>query len=118
MTQRSSEWHLPLDQLAVLMLQLGVPLIGILAGCFLPAVSAARRGNPVIFGVALLLAVVGVVLLFIARLPHYRQGKFWSFGPSALPEKNRKLYRIAYWFIGAGVIIMVLLLAVLKREAE
>ncbi len=114
MTNRPSNWYFPPDQLAILMLQLGVPLIGILAGCFLPAISAARRGNPVIFWVALLLAVAGIVLLFFARLPLYRQGTLWTFGPSDLPEKNRRLYRMAWWFIGAGVFFLVVMFVGLK----
>ena len=113
MTNRPSNWYFPPDQLAILMLQIGVPLIGILAGCFLPAVSAARRGNPLLFWVALLLAVAGIVILFFARLPLYRQGKLWTFGPSGLPEKNRKLYQMAYWFIGVSVFILLVLLLVL-----
>jgi hypothetical protein len=115
MNSSRSEWYFPADQLAVLFLQFGVPLIGITAGCFLPAVSAARHGNPFLFWVALLLAVVGIMLLFVARLPLYRQGKFRTFGSAGLPEKSRKVYRVAYGFIGISVVIMVFLLAVLKR---
>jgi hypothetical protein len=100
--------------MAVLFLQLGVPLIGITGGCFIPAISAARQGNPFLFWVALLLAVVGIVLLFIARLSLYRQGKYWTFGSSNLPERNRKTYRAAYWFIGTSVFLLLVLLLALK----
>ena len=61
----------------------------------------------------------GIVLLFFAKLPLYRQGKLWTFGSSGLPEKNRRLYRIAYWFIGAGVFFLVVMLVGLKgRQAS
>ena len=66
------------------------------------------------FWVALALAVTGIVLLFLARLPLYGQRKFFTFGSRGLPERTRKLYRVAYFFIGLGVLIMLVLLAVLR----
>ena len=62
---------------------------------------------------ALTLAVIGVVLLFIARLPLYRHRRFFTFGPKGLPEGHRKVYRIAYGFVGVGAAMMLALLAVL-----
>lgn len=38
-------------------------------------------------------AVFGAALLFVAKLPLYRQGRFFTFGIQALPEKSHRLYR-------------------------
>jgi hypothetical protein len=39
------------------------------------------------------IAVVGSGLLFLAKLPLYRQGRFFTFGIGAPPESSRGLYR-------------------------
>lgn len=107
------ERHFPRDMLFLLGLQvIGPAIVLIIVGCFLPAVLTARQGDLTLFWIALVLAVTGLVLLFVARLPLYRQGKFFTFGSKALPERHRKMYRIAYVFIGTSVVIM--LLAVLR----
>ena len=40
--------------------------------------------------------VVGMVLLFFARLPFYRQRRFLVFGPRELDRSHRRLYWLAY----------------------
>jgi uncharacterized membrane protein len=88
--------------------------IAVLAALLLPAVSAARHGDPSLLYTSMAFAVVGIVLLFFARLPLYKQHKFFTFGPTALPSFHRKLYRAAYVFICIAVVLMLLLIAALK----
>jgi hypothetical protein len=45
-------------------------------------------------------------LLFIARLPLYRQRRFWTFGPRQLDRKHRRFY----WLANTAVVVSVLLL--------
>jgi hypothetical protein len=52
---------------------------------------------------ALGLAVVGAVLLFFARLPLYRKGRFWAIRPGELNKTHRRLYWLAYLIILAGL---------------
>jgi hypothetical protein len=73
-----------------------------------------RQGDPTFVWIAVALAVIGTILLFIARLPLYRQGKFFTFGSKALSPGHRKVYRIAYGFIGVSVAMMLALLIVLR----
>ena len=75
----------------------------------LPALNSARDGNPVFVYVSVAMALAGIVLLFFARLPLYRQHKFFCFGPKALPLSHRKLYWTAYVFIAVAVVLMLLL---------
>ncbi|MEN6336561.1 MAG: hypothetical protein ABFE01_20085, partial [Phycisphaerales bacterium] len=77
-------------------------------------VRGTRQGDPTFVWVSLVLAGIGVILLFFARLPLYRQGRFFTFGSKALPAAHRKVYRIAYGLIGLGVAMMLGLLAVLR----
>jgi hypothetical protein len=44
-------------------------------------------------GISVSVAVLGAVLLFIAKLPVYRQGRFFTFGIQALPVTSHRLYR-------------------------
>ena len=109
-----SDWYIPRDWLLFFALQAS-PLIALLITPFvLWFVLGTRQGDPTFAWIALVLAATGVILLFIARLPLYRQGRYFTFGSKALPERHRKVYRVAYCFIGASVVILLALLAVLR----
>ena len=83
-----------------------MPLTAILAGMIVPLLSAARRGDKTLFVVSLGVSAVGVILLFRARLPLYREGRFFTIGSAALPEPQKRLYRAAWKVIlvGAGML--------------
>jgi len=98
------EWPL------LLAIFLGAPTL--IAVVLSSAALNARAGDRTLFWFALAAALIGIVLLFIARLPLYRQGRFLTFGPKALPQDHRRIYWIAYVFIIAGVLTMLFLLAV------
>ena len=87
----------------------------LLCAWFLPLLSKFKRTGDLTFvWFALALATIGTVLLFAARLPLYRQRRFFVFGSRQLDEKHRRLYRWAYKFIGASVGLLVLLLLILR----
>lgn len=110
-----SDWKFPQDMLFILALWAG-PVIGVtFMVCFFHGIANARRGDPTIYWIAFGLAVFGLALLFIAKLPLYRQGKFLTFGSKELPEKYKGIYRIAYYLIVASVVIMLLILAMLWK---
>jgi hypothetical protein len=48
------------------------------------------------YSVGLAVAAVGVSLIFYAKLPLYRQRRFFTFGSRALPESKRPFYRWGY----------------------
>ncbi len=55
-------------------------------------------------------ALAGTATLFRARLPLYRQGKFFLFGSRMLPPESQKLYRVAYALLIPSIIYLTLLL--------
>ncbi|SRR6266542_1635423 len=75
----------------------------ILAALGLPVVVVALLASWVlsVHGIAWILAtgasfcvaVLGAALLFIAKLPLYRQGRFFTFGIQALPVTSHRFYR-------------------------
>jgi hypothetical protein len=71
---------------------------------------AKARGDTTLFNLAVFLGCVGAVLLFIARIPLYRQRRFFTLGPSSLSGIYRKLYFTAYAFIVPSIVLLVLLL--------
>ncbi len=86
------------------------PLVtAILATLFLPFVYNFRHRiidawN--VYYVAIVIAAVGITMLFFARLPLYRQRKFLTFGPKELDARHRKLYWVAYCSIGISVYLL------------
>lgn len=59
---------------------------------------------------SLALGLIGIALLFLARLPLYRQGRFLSIGPGRLDRAHKRLYWCAYGFIGASIALMSIIL--------
>ena len=60
--------------------------------------------------VGLAVATLGVSLIFYAKLPLYRQGRFLTFGSRGLPEERRPFYRWGYrcGIVGAGLLACLL----------
>lgn len=95
-------------------LQFALAVVALVAGSLFPVLVRARQGDRALFWVALVAAFIGIVFLFLAKLPLYRQGKYFTFGAKALPQGHRQVYRLAYVFIGPSLLLMLLLLAVLR----
>ena len=95
--------HFPWD-LGVLLWPM---LFAILFAIVLPYFSLAeRRGDRTLLTVALVLGGIGVVLLFFARLPLYRQRRFFVFGSRELSGFHKRLYYAAYVFIVPCILIL------------
>ena len=62
------------------------------------------------YGIGLAAATVGVALVFYAKLPLYRQRRFFTFGSRALPESRRPFYRWGYRCIAFAVALLLCLL--------
>jgi hypothetical protein len=60
--------------------------------------------------IALSAGAVGAGLLFYAKLPLYRQRRFFTFGARALPERRRPYYRWAYRFAVFSIVLLACLL--------
>jgi hypothetical protein len=56
------------------------------------------------------IAMFGAVLLFFAKFPLYRQGRFYSFGIEAVPESLRGFYRWGCRCAIVGCVLMLFLL--------
>ena len=109
-----SDWYFPAD----LFFLIGFPVFGLCGGFFLPWFSTVRHGNPTPFHATLLLACIGIVLLFFAKLPLYRQKKFFTIGARHLTGIHRKLYRLAYTFIGISIVLLLLLIAMTRHSPD
>jgi len=107
MSKRDSDWHIPPEALGLLSTLLLVPSIGVLAGMLLPIVARLKTAHVVaLYGIGVAAGAVGAALLFIARIPLYRQGRFWTFGPRCLDRKHRRIYWLAYAFVSAGLLLL------------
>jgi len=102
------KWYIPADWMAHLGCFLMI-VLNISAMMILPAIANTRKGNLTLFILSLVLSLIGAVLLFLARLPLYRQRRFFTIGPTALPDSHRRIYRAAWKFIAAGLVVMIFL---------
>jgi type IV secretory pathway VirB3-like protein len=95
---------MPRDLAALFRLQF-LPLIALPVGWLL-----VRFGVVSLVYVAGFLALVGIVLLILARLPLYRQHRFTSFGPRHLDAQHKRLYWRGYAFIVVSLLLCVFIL--------
>lgn len=51
------------------------------------------------------LFVLGIALLFAAKLPAFRQGIWLSFGAGKLPARSQQLYLAAYVCVALGCVL-------------
>lgn len=99
------DWHVPSDWKFIGLTQFLVPTMMVLAAILLPVLSNLKTADFVpLYWSGFYVAGLGVLLLFFARLPLYRQRKFFTFGPKALPVFHRKLYWVAYSLVALAVL--------------
>ena len=114
-SRKVSDWYVPPDIAVVYGLPFLIIPIGLLAALLLTLLSGARNnGDFTLLYMAFAPSAVGISLLALARMPLYRQRRFFTFGSRALDEGHRRLYRWAYRFIGVSVLLMSFLLLALR----
>ena len=62
------------------------------------------------YAIGLAVAAVGVSLIFYAKVPLYRQRRFFTFGSGALPQGRRPFYRWGYRCVIFAVALLLCLL--------
>jgi hypothetical protein len=62
------------------------------------------------YAIGLAIAAAGVSLIFYAKIPLYRQRRFFTFGSGALPERTRHYYRWGYRCVLFAVALLLCLL--------
>jgi hypothetical protein len=62
------------------------------------------------YGIGLTMGALGVFLVFYAKIPLYRQRRFFTFGSSALPQSRRASYRWGYRCVIFAVALLLCLL--------
>lgn len=107
MNKNKSDWQIPSDWAFHFSWFLILPATIILSSALLPAIAELKKANVVnLFWSGFSLGCLGIVILFFARLPLYRQQQFFKFGPKALPSFHRKLYWLAYAIVLAAVSLL------------
>ena len=84
-----------------------IPCVYILAAFAVPAVAklkTAEIGSLYRYGLGA--GVLGIGLLFAARLPLYRQGWLLAFGPRQLDRWHRRIYWLAYAFVTVSLLLL------------
>lgn len=109
-----SDWYVPRDWLFNAGWMILAPLSLILGVMVVNVKMMTELGNPTPAYAAGAIALVGVILLFFARLPLYRQRKFLAIGPRQLDRAHRKLYWMAYALIVPSVLMMLAMVIWLK----
>jgi hypothetical protein len=103
MSKRNSDWYIPPDWGMFIV----IPCIAVLSSMLLPIVAKLQTADMrALYGFGLGAGVIGTVLLFVARLPLYKQRRFWTIGPMQLDRKHRRIYWLAYAFVVASLLLL------------
>ena len=104
MSKRDTDWcYIPPAAVPFLI----IPCITVLAGMLLPVVARLRSAEVgSLYWVGVGAGAVGALLLLLARLPLYREHRFWTAGPRQLDQKHRRFYWLAYGFITASLLLL------------
>ena len=79
MSKRNSDWYIPPDWLWLMGPFIVLPCTVVLAGMLLPIVAKLQTADRrALYGFGLGTGAIGAVLLFVARLPLYKQHRFWT----------------------------------------
>jgi len=113
---RNDNWYLPPDWRCLLPLSFAPVIVLLAVSAAVSLFDKLENGNVLaIYAWGLGAGLLSAALLFLARWPLYRAGRFWTIGPRELDRHHRRLYFAAY----AVFAIAVLLLAqVLRRTAD
>lgn len=107
--------HFPPDLAALLgvyWIMLPIAALGTVMFSGIQAVKS--NGDLTLFWIALGLGCVGAVILFVARLPLYRQRRFGQIGPKGLDTFHKRLYVWAWCFLGLSISLFTLLLILVR----
>ena len=58
------------------------------------------------YAISLAVSIFGASLILYAKIPLYRQRRFFTFGSRALPESSRAFYRWGYRFVATGTVVL------------
>jgi hypothetical protein len=106
MSKNKLDWYVPSDWAFHFGFLIFTVTMAIMAGALLPLFDKLKTANDVdLYLSGLSAGCLGITLLFFARLPLYRQHRFFTFGPKALPGFHRKLYWLAYAMVGLTVLL-------------
>jgi len=86
---------------------LGIVLLVVSSSVLLPLVVQLKASEVAcLYGSGVAAGLAGVMLLFVARLPLYRQGRFFAVGPRHLDQRHRQLCWLAHAFIAASLLLL------------
>lgn len=108
--------HFPPDLLALIFQPVLILVVALGPGLLLSAITGLRQpsafGWIAAFYAATSTAILGIVLLFFAKLPQYRAGSFWRVGFRHLPPSHQHLYRFAFLLIVPSCLVLLVLLPI------
>jgi hypothetical protein len=103
MSKRNSDWCIPPEWIWALMF----PCIALMASVFIPLLAVLKTGDMrALYRFGLGAGLLGILLLFAARLPLYQERRFWTLGPKLLDRKHRRIYWLAYIFVAASLLLL------------
>lgn len=107
MNKRNDDWYFPPELGSGLFPFIVIACIAIMASALLPLLAQLKTSKiGPLYGIGVGAALLGAILLFIARLPLYKQRRYLTFGPGQLDRAHRRIYWLSYIFILAGLLIL------------
>jgi hypothetical protein len=99
--------YVPTDWLWHIGMLVIIPCVALMASILLPIVSLLKTADvTTLYASGLAMGVIGVLILFIARLPLYRAGHLWTLGPRQLDRKHRCCYGFSYVLVAVSLLLL------------
>jgi hypothetical protein len=106
MNKRNSDWYIPPNGLAGLIPFLVMAVVSMLGSMLLPVIVRLKTADMrALYSFGLGAGILGVILLFVARLPLYKQRRFLTIGPMKLDREHRRIYWLAYVLVAASLLL-------------
>ena len=107
MSKRRSDCFVPGDLLVLFGMMVVIPSIAVLGMMLLLMFGRLKTADVgTLYAVGVGAGALGVLFLFLARLPLYRARRFWTIGPGQLDETHRCYCWLGYVAVTVSLFLL------------
>lgn len=107
MNTQNGNWNVPGDWLWHFGMLVMTACVALMAGILLPFIARLKTADvTTLYASGAVVGVLGVLLLFVARLPLYRARESWTLGLGQLDRKHRCYGGLGYLAVAVSLLLL------------